>query len=87
MSTTRFGRQPARDVIFLKRWSVVGLAAELGVKHAHLNQAIRGRVRPAPRLRERLPELLGVPLEELFTAEALERPYGSLPDRSLVVDE
>ena len=49
-------------------------AAALGENRAHLKIALLGNVAPCQRLRERLPELLGIPIEKLFTAEASRVP-------------
>jgi hypothetical protein len=45
-------------------------AAALGENRAHLKIALLGNVAPC----QRLPELLGIPIEKLFTAEALATP-------------
>jgi hypothetical protein len=54
----------------------IRLAAELiGVPESHLRIAVGGYARPMDAVREKLPTLVGVPLEELFTPAALAKPY------------
>jgi len=71
----RFGHQPARQALFDQRWSIARAATEIGVPVSHLGNCVYGKIVPSPGVRERLPRLLGVPLEELFTAEALAEEY------------
>lgn len=76
-------RQPARDILKQRGWSVSAAAEALGENRSHLNSALLGKVPPCNRLRESLPRWLGVPLTELFTPELLVRTYGSRsPDPS-----
>jgi transcriptional regulator with XRE-family HTH domain len=82
MKPTRFGQQPCRALLREKGWSILQAAQEIGVTYPQLHYAMNGTTRPRPDVRERLPELLGVPLEELFTPEALE-PYGQFGPRPM----
>ncbi|MBM0258956.1 hypothetical protein [Micromonospora sp. 4G55] len=72
---SRFGRQPAADALRRERWSIPLAARQIDVPENHLRTAVGGYNRPMPEVRERLPKLLGLPLEELFTPEVLARPY------------
>lgn len=59
-----------------KQYTLTGLAAEVPCPRPHLLNILYGRVAPAPIVRKRLPEILGVPLEELFDADLLVKQYG-----------
>ncbi len=50
-------------------------AEAIGEDFEHLANAIAGRSYPSALIRDRLPELLGVALEECFTPESLRRKY------------
>lgn len=69
------GHQPLRAVMKEQRWHVSTLSEELGVSYSHLFNVMRGKTPPSPYLRRRLPEVLGVPLADLFTAAALASRY------------
>lgn len=71
-----FGVQPAREELALRRWTVTDTALKLGESRGHLNNTLLGYIAPCQRLRSTLPELLGVPIEKLFTPEALAVTYG-----------
>ena len=71
MQGQKYGDQPAVEVIYDQRWTYTRLALELGVTHKHLYAACRGVTTPSDVLRKRLPEVLGVPLADLYTAESL----------------
>jgi hypothetical protein len=73
--STRFGVQPAHKIIRDQQWTFPAVAKALDIPFPHLVRSVRGMTVPSPGLRERLPELLGVPLEELFTAEILAHTY------------
>ena len=72
---SRFGLQPAQAKLLAERWSVNKAAQTMKVGRNHLQAALYGRTAPSKVLRERLSELLDVPLGELFTAEALAAEY------------
>ncbi len=72
---SKFGRQSAYQVLSRERWSVAHAAREINIHYPHLLRALMGVVRPCEEVRERLPRLLGVPLESLFTEEILAEPY------------
>ena len=76
MVPEQFGRQPARDILKARGWSITAAAEELKENRSHLNAALLGRVPPCDALRESLPRMLGIPLEKLFTHELLALPYG-----------
>lgn len=71
----RHGVQPAREVMYAQRWSTSKAAEAIEVPYIHLAATLMGKNRPRPEVIERLPKLLGVPVEELFTAEMLAEPY------------
>lgn len=73
---TRFGPQPAREVLRQGKHSIALVAGIMGVPESHLLPALYGRIRPNITVREKLPKIVGRPLEELFTAEALSAPPG-----------
>jgi hypothetical protein len=67
-----FPLQPIRDVVWSKGYSHAEFAELLGIKPvSHVGLAMRGLVPPNEELRRLAPEFLGVPLEELFTPDAL----------------
>lgn len=72
---SRFGVQPAREKLREERWSLAKAAETLNIPPLHLRGAVMGRVVPSPALRDRLPALLGVPLSELFSSDALIATY------------
>lgn len=74
-AATRFGRQPAYQLLHDERWPVTRAAERLGVVYAHLHGALIGRVRPRPEVIQGLAELLDAQPSELFTPEVLERPF------------
>ena len=73
MSARRY--QPAREALRDERWSVSRAAAEIGVDPSHLRCCLMATAAPSPEVRERLPKLLGRPLEDLFDADLLAREY------------
>jgi transcriptional regulator with XRE-family HTH domain len=75
---TRFGTQAGHRILLIQGRTITGTARYLGVNQAHLYQALAGRCRPNAELRAKLPELLGVPLDELFTEDALRPPLERL---------
>jgi transcriptional regulator with XRE-family HTH domain len=72
---TRFGDQPLSEQMRRQRCHYSQLAREIGVTRQQLYTAARGLVVPSPLLRDKLPAILGVPLSQLFTAEALDYRY------------
>lgn len=79
---TRFGAQPLYLLLRDRgRGSITELARELRVPERHLFNVLYGWTRPNDILRRRLPDLLGLPLTELFTAEALAEPFATRPKR------
>ena len=69
------GIQPVRAVMKSQRWQVKPLAEEIGVSYMHLYNVVRGVTAPSPQVREALPRILDLPLEELFTGAALATRY------------
>jgi hypothetical protein len=72
---TRFIDQPFSEQMRRQRWHYSLRAGEVGVTPQQLYTAARGIVVPSPLLRDKLPAILGVPLSQLFTAEALDYRY------------
>ncbi len=72
---TRFGRQPAHLIARQHAQTMRSMAEDMGVSERHLHDTVTGKVRPQPAVREMLPKILGLPLDELFTARILEREY------------
>lgn len=70
---SKFGRQPAADVIKRHGISRRRVAEAAGVSGIALNNTLAGNQLPSHEMRERLPEVLGAPAARLFTAEALAR--------------
>lgn len=54
------------------------VAEQIGVSYTHLGLCMTGRARPRQEVRDRLPALLGVTLEECFDAELLSKEYGGV---------
>ncbi|MDJ0396780.1 hypothetical protein QMK17_26190 [Rhodococcus sp. G-MC3] len=79
MSESRYGEQPLARILREQRWTFTLMADELGVSRRQVGNAAKGWSRPIPALREQLPIILGVPLEELFTPSALE-PFAAQPE-------
>lgn len=72
---SRHGVQPARAFLQARRFTTRQAADAIRVDLTHLASAIGGHVRPCQAVRDRLPNLLGVPLQDLFSEEALRLPY------------
>jgi hypothetical protein len=71
----RFGEQPIRGVVRRRHWNLKLIAYETGVGYNHLLNAVNGVTAPSPQLREKLSEFLGLPVEKLFSADALAATY------------
>ncbi|MFL6043796.1 MAG: helix-turn-helix domain-containing protein [Propionibacteriaceae bacterium] len=72
---TRFGDQPIRAVVRRRHWNLRLIAYETGVAYSHLMNAANGITAPSPELRQKLSEFLDLPVEKLFTQEALAAQY------------
>ena len=75
MADSRVRPQKARTHLFDQRLSVREAAERMGVTREHLANAIVGTAAPNETVRTRLPELLGVPLADLFEADLLAREW------------
>lgn len=73
---TRFGRQPVADLLKTRGITRVAMAARIGVSLGKFNNTLAGHQTPSDEIRDGLVNELGVPLEELFTAEPLARRQG-----------
>ncbi len=71
----RVGAQPGYYLIKEQRRSIGVVAQAIDVPYLHLRNALYGHVTPSPAVRDRLPKLLGVRLNQLFTADKLAREY------------
>lgn len=67
--------QPARQILRDQYLTITDAADRIGVPQGHLRAVLAGTVAPQRTVRERLPELLGVPLEDLFTQDLLAREW------------
>ncbi len=77
-------KQPGLTAIQSQARSVSGLARLIGVPDAELRATPYGKCRPSVVIREKLPLILGVPLESLFDPGVLaeeKRPPGTPPVR------
>lgn len=73
---TKAQHQPAYEILRERGYSVPAAADALGENLSHLRNALNSRVPPCDRLRRTLPDLLDLPLEQLFTPDLLARQYG-----------
>lgn len=72
----RFGYQPVQDVILNEGRTIAGFGRTLkSCDLAHFRGATAGRVPPSPQLRAELVARLGLPIEALFTKDALDAQY------------
>ncbi len=70
--TTKFGPQPIRDAVWQAGYTHAEFRDLTGITpSSHVWLAMAGRCPPNPELRRIAPRVLGVPLERLFTPEAL----------------
>ncbi len=67
-------KQPGLTVIRNQARSVSGLARLIGVSDPELRASLYGKTRPSAVVRERLPLILGVPLEAIFCDDVLAEP-------------
>ena len=70
-----FKRQPARKMLIVRDLTTQEAADFIGCTKAHLGNALRGRAHPSNLVRERLPLLIGLPLEALFDEATLAGEY------------
>lgn len=73
---SRFGRQPAADILKDRKIKRHVAALKVGVKHSVLNNTLAGHQAPSEQVREGLVRLLDLPVEQLFHAEPLAREQG-----------
>ncbi|MFC5066190.1 hypothetical protein [Actinomycetospora atypica] len=82
---SRFEKQPIRDVVREQHLTQSEFIEMTGVRpFSHVRAAMNGVTPPSEALRQRAVEILNVPLDKLFTAEALaatKRPWNSSPAR------
>jgi hypothetical protein len=76
VADSRFGPQPIREYVWREGWTHGEFAELSGVRpYAHVTQAMAGKCPPSPALRKAAVELLGMPLQVLFTSEAIATTY------------
>jgi hypothetical protein len=69
---TRYGLQPIREVCWRRGLTYNDFILQVGIRPlSHVRNAMIGDVPPSEELRHRAAFILGTPVEELFTAEAL----------------
>jgi hypothetical protein len=73
----KFGTQPAVAALRAERWSIALAARTIGVPETHLRNAVLGRTYPNAIVREKLPALLGIGLEDLFIPDMLAKAYSA----------
>ena len=73
---TKYDPQPLISWMIDRKWSYAGLAREIPCDYKHLYHAARGISVPSPLLRQRLPEILQLPLSSLFKEEVLRLDFG-----------
>jgi hypothetical protein len=66
-SHSRFGDQPLIEIMRRRRWTFSLLSSEVGVTCRHLYYVAHGHIVPSPKLRDRLPAVLGAPLSEVHS--------------------
>ncbi len=77
-------KQPGLEIIRFQERTTSGLARLIGVDDHELRGTLYGKCRPSAEVREKLPLILGVPLEMLFDADVIaeeKRPPGTPPVR------
>ena len=74
-TNTRFGEQPIRGVVRRRHWNLRLIAYETGVGYSPLINSANGITPPSPELRQKRSEFLDLPIEKLFTPEALAAEY------------
>ena len=74
MALTR-RRQPAKRFLVVNEITQREAAEFIGCRVNHLRNALNGRSHPNESVREKLPILVGMPLEVLFEAEVLQDDY------------
>lgn len=67
--------QPAKQILRERYITLPDAARRIDVLPGHLRGVLNGHVSPSPSVRERLPELLGLALDELFDADLLAREW------------
>jgi hypothetical protein len=68
----KFGPQPIREIVWKKGYSHAEFSELTGISpFRHVTAAMNGVVPPNEELRRLAPQLLSVPLEELFTPDSL----------------
>jgi transcriptional regulator with XRE-family HTH domain len=70
-----FKRQMARRHMIIRDLRTEDAAEFIGCTKAHLSNVLAGRSHPNDKVRDKLPELLGLPIEALLDPELLEGEY------------
>jgi hypothetical protein len=72
---TAFGEQPIRGIVRRRHWNLRLIAYETGVGYSHLINSANGITRPSRDLQQKLSKFLDLPVEQLFTEQALAVEY------------
>ena len=67
-------KQPGLAIMRFQGRATSAVARRIGVHEHQVGAALHGYIRPNAAVRERLPLILGVPLEMIFTEDALAAP-------------
>lgn len=70
-----YGVQPARERVRALDVSVRRFARLLGLEENHLRSSLLGQIRPSHEVRDALTRFFDVPITDLFTPDAIEKPY------------
>lgn len=69
---TKFGPQPIRDEVWRAGMTHTEFIDKMQIRpSSHVRLAMNGVSPPSEELRQRAPYVLGLPIEQLFTAESL----------------
>jgi hypothetical protein len=66
---------PARLALYAKGLTIRDAAEQIGVPFAHLANVLKGSAVPNQIVRDRLPDLVGARLEDLFDADVLAKQW------------
>lgn len=71
-TVNRFGPQPIREAVHRSGMTYTDFIMKMGIRpYSHTRHAMTGVCPPSEELRHRASFVLGVPVEQLFTPEAL----------------
>lgn len=73
--SSRYGKQPFAPILRSRKRSVRSTGVELGFGLHYADRVANGRVPPTDDFKQAMCDLLGLPVEDLFTSEALAATY------------